>query len=249
MPVIENESELEKLTVPDELPLLPLRGIVVFPSMVIPITVGRARSTKLVDGASLGNRIIGVVTQKDSQVQEPTPDDLYKVGTAVQIIKMFKMPDNTIQLLIQGFSRIIVKDVVRTDPYFVAQVKGVEIETEDSPEVQALSRNILATLEKIASLSSTIGNELYTLALNIRSASRIADLVASALNLPVEQEQEFLETFDVKTRLEKLTYLLNKELQLSELSTKIQSDIRDKIDKTQKEYILREQLKAIKKEL
>ncbi|MHB9154277.1 MAG: LON peptidase substrate-binding domain-containing protein, partial [Endomicrobiales bacterium] len=241
----ENELDIERMSVPEELSILPLRGIVVFPSMVLPITVGRPSSFKLIDEASLGNRIIGVAAQKDSQVQNPTLDELYKVGTAVNIIKMFKMPDNTMQLLIQGFQRIILKDFTRTEPFFKAHVKAVEVEEENDPEIQALTRNILSILEKIAQLSSHMGNELYTLALNVKSPSRIADLVASALNLTLEQEQEFLETFDVRTRLERLNVLLNKELQLSELSSKIQTDIKERIDKTQREYLLREQMRAI----
>jgi ATP-dependent Lon protease len=249
--MVENDIDLENLSVPEELPILPLRGIVVFPSMVLPITVGRESSFKLVDDASLGSRIIGVAAQKDSQKNDPAPEDLYKVGTAVNIIKMFKMPDNTVQLLIQGFARIVIKDFTQTKPYFKTKVKVIEIsdQEENDPDVQALTRSILEILEKISSMSAHMGNELYSLALNIKSPSRIADLVTSALNLTLEQEQEFLETFDVRTRLEKLNVLLNKELQLSELSSKIQTDVKDKIDKTQREYILREQLKAIKKEL
>jgi ATP-dependent Lon protease len=249
MSAIDSEMELDKYTVPDTLPLLPLRGIVVFPSMVLPITVGRESSFKLVDDASVGDRIIGVVSQKDPQKQSPSPDDLYKVGTAVHIIKMFKMPDNTIQLLIQGFARFVIKDIVQEQPYFKAHVAAVEAGEEKSSEIEALSRNVLSILEKISNVSSQLGNELYTLALNLKNPGRVADLVASALNLPLEQEQEFLETFDIRARLEKLTLLLNKELQLSELSSKIQTDIKEKMEKTQKEYILREQMKAIKKEL
>jgi ATP-dependent Lon protease len=173
------------------------------------------------------------------------------VGTAVNIIKMFRMPDNTVQLLIQGFSLIVVREFTQVKPFFKARVDAVEIEekVEQSSAVQALTRNILEILEKISGLSGHMGNELYSLAMNIKSPSRIADLVTSALNLTLEQEQDFLETFDVRARLEKLNVLLNKELQLSELSSKIQTDVKEKIDKTQREFILREQLKAIKKEL
>jgi ATP-dependent Lon protease len=249
--MIDNDIFFDRHSVPEELPILPLRGIVVFPSMVLPITVGREKSFKLVDEASAGNRVIGVVAQRDSENNDPSPEDLYKVGTAVTILKTFRLPDNTVQLLIQGFSRIIIQEYTREKPYFKAKVKavGVSEDEERSSEVQALTRNILDILEKISGLSGHMGSELYSMALNIKSPSRIADLVISALNLTLEQEQEFIEMFDIGARLQKLNILLNKELQLSELSSKIQTDVKEKIDKTQREFILREQLKAIKKEL
>jgi len=249
--MIDNDIYSERHSVPAELPILPLRGIVVFPSMVLPITVGREKSFKLIDDASTGNRIIGVVAQRDSQNNDPSSEDLYKVGTAVTILKTFRLPDNTVQLLIHGFSRIIVQEYTQEKPYFKAKVKAVEVSEDDErlSEVQALTRNILDILEKISGLSVHMGSELYSMALNIKSPSRIADMVISALNLTLEQEQEFIETLDIETRLQKLNVLLNKELQLSELSSKIQTDVKEKIDKTQREFILREQLKAIKKEL
>ncbi|OGS19140.1 MAG: endopeptidase La [Elusimicrobia bacterium RIFOXYA2_FULL_50_26] len=245
-----NDIDLDSINIPNELPILPLRGTVIFPSMIIPITIGRAGSVRLVEEATAGNRIIGVAAQKNSQVDEPHEDDVYSVGTAIHIMKMLKMPDDTIQLLVQGFSRIHIEYYTQNEPYFRARIKPLQVEEEDDDtEAQALRRNILATLEKIASLSPQSGTELYTMVLNIKKPGRLADLVVSSLNLSTEQQQDFLETLSVKERLKKLHVLLGKELQLSEISSKIQTDMKERLDKTQREYILREQLKAIQKEL
>lgn len=242
-------NEQSKIIVPEELPILPLRESVVFPLSIIPITVKRPGSIKLIDDSSVGDRIIGMVAQKNASEEEPTQENLYKVGTVVQIIKMIRLPDNIIQILVQGVSRITLEQFTQETPYFKAKVKSVVIEDEDTPEIQVLTRNILSLLEKISALNNRFGEEIYTLALNIKSPGMIADLVVSFFNVPFGQQQEFLETFDIKTRLEKVNVLLNKELQILEISSKMQSEIKDKLDKQQREYILREQLKSIKKEL
>lgn len=248
---MENDNiDIDNLKVPEELMILPLRGTVIFPSMILPITIGRAGSVKLVEDAAAGDKIIGVVAQKDSQTDDPGEGDVYRVGTAINIMKMLKMPDDTIQLLVQGFARIRINRFTQNKPYFTAKCTTLKTdENDENDEVQALMRNVLSTIEKISSVSPQTGNELYTMVLNVKKPDRLSDLVVSSLNLTVEQQQEFLETLDAKSRLSMLNILLNKELQLSELSSKIQTDIKERLDKTQREYILREQLKAIKKEL
>jgi ATP-dependent Lon protease len=243
-----NKHEPEKIRIPEELPVLPIKGEVVFPVTIAHITVDDLDSAKLVDEAYLGDKIIGVVTWKDEFKEKPSREDLYKTGTAVHILRMLKTPDNRVHLLLHGISRIILEEFTQTVPYFKAKIKTVFVREEDSPEIQALTRNIYAILEKIAS-SGYIANELYAIVLNIKKPGVMADIIGHTLNIPIEKKQELLETFDIKTRLEKTNVSLNKELQVSEMSLKIQSDIKQKLDKTQREYILREQLKAIKKEL
>jgi ATP-dependent Lon protease len=244
----KTETLLDNIVIPKELAVLPLRKMVVFPGEINPITVGRPSSIKLIDEASMSTKIIAVTAQLDPVLENPTKKDLYKIGTAINISRMLKLPNNSIQILVQGITRISIEDFVQEDPYFKAVVRQIVIPEQRSDEIEALVRSILGILEKLTNIS-TLGNELYVMGLNIKDPSVLADLIASALNLPFEEQQEFLETFDVKKRLEKVNLLLNKELQLSEISSKIQSDIKEKLDKTQREFVLRQELEAIKKEL
>lgn len=244
-----NKQEPNKITIPEELPVLPIKDTVIFPFVVVPITIDDPGSVKLVDSAAVADKIIGVFTVKNDDKQTIEGKDLYTTGTAVQIVRMLKVPNNTIQLLVQGLSRITLESFTQSEPFFKAKVRTVPVKEEDSPEIQALYRSIYKSLEKIAALAGPMANELYTMALNVKKPDVVADIVSYVLNFPLEEKQGLLETFETRARLEKVNLLVNKELQLSEMSSKIQSDVKQKLDKTQREYILREQLKAIKKEL
>ncbi|MCB4791572.1 MAG: endopeptidase La [Elusimicrobia bacterium] len=245
----ENEDKSGKIQIPEELPVLPLRSTVVFPAGIENLSVGRANSIKLVDDASLGDKVIAVATQVDPGMEEPSENDLYKIGTAVRILKMVRLTDGTVHIMVQGFARIKLERFTQKEPYLKAIVSPVVIEKKQSDEFEPLVRNILSILERFTKFGSKLGSEMHLLSLNIKNPGIIADFIVSELNLPFEEKQKFLETADIKERLEKVNLYLNKELQVLEISSKIQADIQNKMDKTQRDYILREQMSAIKKEL
>ncbi len=239
----------DEVKIPEILPILPLRETVIFPAMVAPIVVGRERSIKLIDEVAVGNKIFGVVTQKDPQIDEPNPDQVYNVGTACAIIRMLKFPDGTTRLLVQGISRIKINQFIETEPYFKANVEPIQEVYELTIEIQGLMRNALDLFQKVVSMAPYLSEEAYITAMNINEPNRLADFIAANLNISTAQKQEVLETIDVKERLQKVTYFLNSEIQILEVGRQIQSEIKTEMDKRQREYILREQLKAIQKEL
>lgn len=239
----------DEVKIPEILPILPLRETVIFPAMVAPIVVGRERSIKLIDDVAVGNKIFGVVTQKDPQIDEPNPDQVYNIGTACAIIRMLKFPDGTTRLLVQGISRIRINQFIETEPYFKANVEPIQELYELTIEIQGLMRNALDLFQKVVSMAPYLSEEAYITAMNINEPNRLADFIAANLNISTVQKQEVLETIDVKERLQKVTYFLNSEIQILEVGRQIQSEIKTEMDKRQREYILREQLKAIQKEL
>lgn len=239
----------DETRIPEILPILPLRETVIFPSMVSPIVVGRERSIRLIDEVAVGSKMFGVVAQKDPQIEEPTSDQIYNVGTVCTIIRMLKFPDGTTRLLVQGISRIRINQMVETEPYFKAQVEPVQEVYELTIEIQGLMRNALDLFQKVVSMAPYLAEEAYITAMNIQEPNRLADFIAANLNISTAQKQEILETVDVRERLQKVTYFLNSEIQILEVGRQIQSEIKTEMDKRQREYILREQLKAIQKEL
>lgn len=235
--------------IPEILPILPLRETVIFPSMVAPIVVGRERSIRLIDEVAVGSKMFGVVAQKDPQIEEPTPEQVYNIGTVCTIIRMLKFPDGTTRLLVQGISRIRINQMVETEPYFKARIEPIQEVYELTIEIQGLMRNALDLFQKVVSMAPYLAEEAYITAMNIQEPNRLADFIAANLNINTAQKQEILETVDVKERLQKVTYFLNSEIQILEVGRQIQSEIKTEMDKRQREYILREQLKAIQKEL
>ncbi len=235
--------------IPEILPILPLRETVIFPSMVAPVVVGRERSIRLIDEVAVGSKMFGVVAQKDSQAEDPTPEQIYNIGTLCTIIRMLKFPDGTTRLLLQGISRIRINQMFETEPYFKAQVEPIQEVYELTIEIQGLMRNVLDLFQKVVSMAPYLAEEAYITAMNIQEPNRLADFIAANLNISIAQKQEILETIDVKERLQKVTYFLNSEVQILEVGKQIQSEIKTEMDKRQREYILREQLKAIQKEL
>ncbi len=245
-------ADESRVVLPDILSILALRDTVLFPQAVLPLAVGRPASVRLVDEAILGSRLIAVVTQRDPSVEEPRPTDLFSVGTDTVIHKMLKQPDGTLRLVVQGLGRIRVVEILQEQPFLKARVIPLE-EVEATPgdlEAEALTRNAVALFQRIVSVSPLLPDDLAAVAGNISDPGRLADTIAAALpTLTTAGKQEFLETAEVKLRLQKLVTALTKEAEVLELGSKIQSQVQSEMSKSQREYYLREQLKAIQKEL
>jgi len=236
------------IQVPEDLPILPIREAVLYPKMILPLMVGQERLIKLIDAALLTNKMIGIVAIRSKEVEEVKSEDLFEVGCAAYIPKMLKMPNNSVRLLIQGISRIRLTEFTQREPYIRARVIPLKDRGEAS-EMQALVVAVKGIFQKVVELAPHLPGELAIMAVNVEDPGALADLIASTLNLPLADKQTLLETLDVKERLEKANLFLTKELSVLEIGTKIQSQVREGIDKSQREYYLREQLKAIQKEL
>jgi len=246
------DNEQQELTVPHELAVLPLRGVVVYPMMWLPLTIGQERSIRLVDDAladTHGHRIIGLVTSRDPEVEEPTPDQVYEVGTAAMVHRMLRAPDGTIRLIVQGLERVRITKYFQQDPYLRAEIEVIPDDEETSLEQEALMRTTQELFRRLVGLVPHMPEELETAAINATSARQLAYLVAASVRMEPAQAQEILEINQVKDKLIKLNSLLTKELEVLELGKKIQTQAQDEMTKMQREYFLREQLKAIQKEL
>src|SRR5437660_1351329 len=240
------------LSLPSELPILPLRDTVLFPNSFMPLAVARESSVRLIDDAIANGKLIAVFTQRDAAIEEPGQDDLYSVGTATHIHKMFKLPDGSLRLIVQGLARLHLDAVVAMQPYLRARVTAVNEGTKDADrlEIDALARNIKTNFQQVVSLSPLLSDDLQTLATNISEPGRLADFIASSLStITTAVKQEVLETLDIRARLDSLNRILIKELEVLELGSKIQSQVQSEVGKNQRDYFLREQMKAIQKEL
>jgi ATP-dependent Lon protease len=231
------------------MPVLPVKGMVVFPYLVMPLMITEQRHTKLVDDALLAGKVVGLFTQRETQVETPGVDDIFRVGTAATILKMLRFPDGSVRFLVQGLNRIKLRRVTASDPYLQAEVESLPDTEGHSVKLEALRRNCLELLKKVVDLSHNVSEEIYVSAINQESASKLADYVASNLTLKLAEKQKLLETLDVQTRLEKLVSHLNREVGILELTQKIQEEAASEMGKMQREYVLREQLKAIRREL
>ena len=245
----DEKSKDDKVVVPEELPILPLRGTVLYPDLILPIMVGGKKSVKLIDDAMDSDRIIGVITQKRSEIEDPKETDLYSVGVAALILRMIRELDGSQRVIVQGVSRMKVKEYIQRDPYFKSRVEVIDEGLVQGVEIDALMMNLKNLFSRAVELAPYLTSELGTMVSNIKSPSILADLIASNLNISTTEKQGILETFDVRERLTKVHLFLNKEVQVLELGNKIQSQVKEDMDRTQREYYLREQLKAIKKEL
>src|SRR5437660_4877404 len=240
------------LQIPAELPILPLRDTVLFPNSFMPLAVAREASVRLIDDASGGGKLIGVFTQREASVEEPLQDDLYPVGTVTAIHKMFKLPDGSLRLIVQGLARVQLDRLVQARPYLRAAVTLADdqLRDEDHLEIDALQRNIKSNFQQVVSLSPLLSDDLQALAANITDPGKLADFIASSLTtIGTAVKQEVLETLDIRARLDTLNRILIKELEVLELGSKIQSQVQSEVGKNQREYFLREQMKAIQKEL
>ncbi len=237
--------------IPSQIPLLPLRNAVIYPYLSMPIAISRPDSMKLIEQALSGQKLFGVVAQKNSDVDDPSPDELYEVGTVTKLMKMIRTPEGEMYVLAQGVSRMRILDYVQEVPYYICQVEELddELDEEDEKELLAAVKNLKDLFNSVAQLAYNISNEVLTMILNVDDPGLLADMIAENPSFSIEERQELLETLDVKERLQRVTVMLSREKEILELSRQIQSQVQDEMDKTQREYYLREQLKAIQKEL
>lgn len=244
-------TEEREIEIPASLPVLPIRDIVIFPSMIIPLFVGRDISIKAIDEAMSGNKMVLFVTQKDVNIETPSTEDLFRVGTVGNILRMLKLPDGRFKVLVQGLAKARVLNYTQTEPYYIGEIEKIvdQPTPEITVEVEALMRNVRDLMDKSMGLGKSFLPDILILIENIEEPGRLADLVASNLGLKSDQAQELLEITAPVARLKKIGELLNREIELLTVQQKIQSDVKGEIDKTQREYFLREQMKAIQKEL
>jgi len=241
----------QKLRIPRELPVLMLRDIVVFPYMVVPLFVGREKSKNAIDTALSSDRMILLLTQKNMEVEEPKREDVYDMGTVALVMRMLKLPDGRVRILAQGLVRAKVEFLIESKPYYSAKIKVVHDteEAEKAIEVEALIRNVRNGLDRASSLGKNIPPEILIIATNVEEPGRLADLTAANLELKVNEAQEILDYTDPVVRLKKIYELLTKELELLDVQSKISSEAKGEMEKLQKQYFLRQQMKAIQKEL
>lgn len=248
MPVVTQE-EREQQEFKEQLPLLPLRGVVVFPYMVIPLNVGREKSIKALEEAMVDDRIILLAAQKQEKTDNPQPEDIYSIGTIAEIKQLLKLPDGTIRVVVEGLARACIDSYEQMDPYYQVKYTKLDDIEDKTLEIEALMRSIIYQFEQYIKLSKRIPPETLASVVSVEEPGRLADIIASYLTLKVADKQYILEAISSKQRLENLSEILGKEMELLELERKIHSRVRKQMEKTQKEYYLREQLKAIQKEL
>jgi ATP-dependent Lon protease len=234
---------------PAELPVLPLKDTVVFPDSMTPLAIGQERSIRLVDDVIGGERLLALIAVRDPEIESPGWPDLYEIGTAAIVHKMIRVPDGTLRILVQGIRRVRLEEPVADDPYLVARIAVVPDEEEASRELEALTRNAQALFGKIIGLAPYLPEELQIAAANAGDAGDLCNLVASTLRLKTEEKQQILELADAEERLRRVSKILNRELEVFELGTKIQSQVQSELEKGQREFFLRQQLKAIQDEL
>jgi len=235
--------------IPDVLPLIPLRDLIVFPNLVVPLFVGRERSINALEESMRQGHMVALVTQKQAEMADPTSDDVYEIGCVASIMQELKLPDGTAKALVEGQQRIRIVEWLQTDPYFLVRVELIEEETQVEPETEALMRAIIGDFERASELGKPIPQEVLMASSTIEEPGRLADFITFHLNLKVDEKQQILEALDAVGRLEKAASFLRKELEILELGSKIQSRVKEQMTKSQREYFLREQLKAIQQEL
>lgn len=244
----ETKETMDKFRIPEELPIFPNNEAVVYPSLIVPLATTDERVIKLIDEAAAGDKIIGFFTRRPGSEEAP-PDSFYSVGTAVLIARMLKLPDGSIRVFLQGLARIALKEVTQVEPYLKAKVEVIEDKLEKTTELEALVRNLTGLFRRVVELAPNLPNELNIAVLNIPDPGSLADFIAAHINLKLEEGQEILEAIEVAERIRKLTTFVNRELEVLELGSKIQSQAKEEMTKAQREFYLREQLKAIQKEL
>ena len=245
----EAPPRVSSSSLPEMLPILGLSDIVIFPGMVAPLLVETTQSTKLIDDVVGGNRLLGVALQRNAEAENPLPHEMHDVGCAARLLKMLKFPDNTVRVLVEGLWRIKLKEYPTTEPYLSAKFELLKDLKEDSVELTAMTRNAQGQFQEIIKLSPALSEPIKIAALNTEDAGHFADLVAVNLNLSLEERQKLLETNSVKERLTRLLPMLNREQEVLTLSSKIQSEVATSISKTQRDFFLREQMRAIQREL
>jgi len=235
-----------------ELPILPVRDTVLFPNAILPLTVGRESSLRLIGDLKDEEKFIAVLAQRDPRVDNPQPVDLYQIGTAAFVHKIIKLPNQSLFIFVEGLQRIALQEVIQVEPYLRARVKPLAdtVPAEKRPDFEALVRSVTSLFQQVVQLSPTLSDDLQTVVMNIDDPGRLADFIAANLpSLSSTERQELLESLDLKTRLDRLNRQLAREVEVLQLRSKIQSDVQDQVTQSQREYYLREQMKAIQKEL
>ena len=247
----ESPGDQQPVNLPPELsiPILAIRNTVIFPVLAFPINVGRNKSLEAVERALAGDKLLGIVAQQDAKNEDPEVSELYTIGTVVKILKMVKMPGNKLNVIIQGLARVKIQNWEQTNPCLRASVKVFEESTETTPELEKMMGHMRELAQKVIDISPHIPSEASFLVRSIDNPGILADIIDSNLNIDVDEKQALLETMDTQERMTKVIALLNKEIQVVELSNKIQTEVKGEMDKAQREYFLREQMKAIQKEL
>jgi ATP-dependent Lon protease len=242
---------MKKTVKKQALPLLPLRGLTVFPYMILTFDVGREKSIRALDDAMLNNQMIFLVTQKDAKNDAPNEEDVYRVGTISRVKQLLRLPGDTIRVLVEGISRAEISEFLQTEPFFTAEVTEKIIAVDDSRivEMEALKRRVLGTFEEYVKLSNKVSSDTLLSVMNVDDIGQLSDIIASNIFLKVEQKQEIMDEFHPAARMEKLLEILMKEIEILEVEKNINARVRKQIDKMQKEYYLREQIKAIQNEL
>lgn len=243
--------DTEELVIPEQLPLLPIRDVVVYPYMILPLFVGREASIKAVNEALAKDRLIFLAAQKEITDEHPTADTIYNIGTIAMIMRMRRLPDGRVKILVQGLMKGSIQEFIQEKPYFISNIKQIKepVATRENLEIEATMRTVKDQLEKVISLGRMLSPDILMVVDDINDAGRLADLVASNLGLKVQDAQEILEIFDPAQRLRKVHEILVKELEVLAMQARIRSQARDEMTKSQREYFLREQIRAIKTEL
>ena len=247
--VLDEQLDIDELELPSELPVLPLKDTVVFPDSVLPLAVGQERSIKLVDDVVSRNRLLALVASKDKEADQPGWDDLHDVGTAAVVQKMIRVPDGSLRILVQGIRRIRLVDRIQDSPYLAGRFVEVPDVYHESPQTQALMQNVQTLFARLIGLMPYLPEELAFAAANVDDPGALCHLVASTLRLKTEEKQQLLELDDVEKRLRSVLVILNRELEVAELGSRIQNQVQSEMESSQREYFLRQQLKAIQEEL
>jgi ATP-dependent Lon protease len=247
----EDQQHAEELgqELPSALPVLPLKETVVFPESMTPLAIGQERSIKLIDDVVGADRLLALVTVRNPEAETPGWDDLYEIGTAAVVHKLIRVPDGTLRILVQGLKRIRIERRVTDDPYFVGEFVELPDQVVETKELEAITRNVQSLFGRIIALVPYLPEELQLAAGNVDDPSALASLVASTLRLKTEEKQMLLELVDVEQRLREVSRILSRELEVFELGTKIQSQVQSELEKGQREFFLRQQMKAIQTEL
>ncbi|MGE5185380.1 MAG: LON peptidase substrate-binding domain-containing protein, partial [Acidobacteriota bacterium] len=240
----------QPVEIPDTLPVLPLRNSVLFPGAIIPIDVGRRKSVRLVEDAIAKERpVIGILTQKDARTEDPGAGDLYMVGCAARILKVIKLAKDNFSVILQGVSRFEVSAFEGAEPFLSAKVRSVPDPTSSDVELDALVMNLKDIAKRVVKLMPELPKEAGALVDSVTEAGHLADLITSHLELEVGEKQDVLETFDLKTRTRKVLQFLSRQLEVLKVRERINTQVQEEMGRNQREYVLRQQLKAIKEEL
>ena len=233
----------------DELPLIPLRNMVVFPQMIVPLFIGRSKSVKALEDTLEKERLVVFASQKSEETEEPAPKDICQIATLAEVVQMLALPDGTTKILVEGVARVKIETFTQDDPYYKVKISKISEPTEISVETEALLRMVIKKFESYVKLNKRIPSETLMSIINVENPGRLADLIASYLTLKVEEKQKILEAVSLQPRLKTISEILDKEIEVLEVEKKLQGRVKKQIEHVQKEYYLKEKLRAIQEEL